>query len=496
MHSEPLQSDATDIGIRSPKFPKSVFFSAALIFLLFGLGPNSLLAFGSLLVLIAIVALVWRPGEVPILLYIFLYQWLETSIGIFYSNVHGITLGSETTSLGADRQLATVLCLIGLLVQSVGVRWVIGVWQNKDRKFVEIQLRRIPQRTWLGFYLAAMVLAQIAAFLAGLFPGLSQPLLSLVYLKWVAYVILTLSTFFRSDSSKSLWFVVFLLEIVLSLGDYFSSFKFVFIFTFLSIATVQTKFSVRMKFLLGAVAIVALVFGSVWSSIKSDYRNFVSLGQQAQIVKVDYLEQITKLAELISPMDWVDLLNGFDILARRIEYVEYFGEVIGTVPKNIPHSDGELWLDAVRRPFMPRLFFQDKAIIDESLLTNLYVTSAVAGMGDGTQISLGYIAESYIDFGKYGMMLPMLLWGMILGWTYRRLLQNVQSRGVLGFGMTSALFLLTSSSIGNSAAKLFGGFVVTVIVFWLFNRYVAGVAFPWIREQPLVERGMIVERYR
>jgi len=431
-------------------------------------------------VFLLIVTLFWRPGEPPILLYIFLFQWLESSVWIYYDTFRGLRVDDGSPS-GAGRQLATVLLLIGLAVQAIGVRWAAGEWSSQDRELAESQLNRVRQNTWLRLYLVATVVSVGAALLAKLFPLLSQPLLSVVYLRWAAYVVLTFATFFRADASKPRWLLVFLLELLFSLGDYFSSFKFVFLFTFVGLAAAQVKVSIRQKVGLVFVVILALLFGSIWSEIKGEYRNFVSGGERAQIVTVDFSRRIDKLVELTSSLDWYGVLDGFDLLLRRIEYVEYFGEVTRFVPVLLSHTGGERWLDAIIRPFMPRLIFSNKPIIDESDITSRFTGLAMAGFNEGTQISIGYIGETYIDFGRYAMMPVLFLWGLFLGLVYRWLLLGKYTRGVLGMGLVSPTLIMTSGSIGSGLAKLVGGLIVTILVMWLFSRLVVPRWLPWLR---------------
>jgi hypothetical protein len=244
---------------------------------------------------------------------------------------------------------------------------------------------------------------------------------------------------------------------------------------------VGVRFSARLKTVIGLVVVIAIAFGVIWTAIKSDYRAFLSGGQRAQVVTVSYPERMERLAGLVFDLDEAAVLDGFDRLLQRLEYVEYFSQVTVVVPDAIPHTRGERWLDAIMRPLMPRLLFPNKASIDESYLTNRFTGLAVAGMEEGTQISIGYMGETYIDFGAVVMMPVLWGWGLVLGFVYRRLLQGVYSRGVVGMGEVSAIFTLTCSSIGNGLAKLVGGFTVSLLVVWLFNRFVLPRALPWLR---------------
>lgn len=438
----------------------------ALFFVLFGARDNPLLAAASVATFAVLLTLFWRPGEPLVFLYIFMFQWLESSVGIFYANLYDAPLDEY-------RRIATLLLLVGLLLQALGARWAMGPIQPYYRHLAELQLLRIPQRTWFKLYLATLAMAAAARILATLMPPLSQPLLVLPFLKWAAFVIFTFATFYRRDNNKTLWVAVFVFELLFSLGDYFSSFKFVFLFTFLGIGLAQIRLSARMKAVLAVVVVIAILFAAIWSDIKGEYRYFVAGNQYAQVVTVEYGERIAKIGELISDMEWHDLVDGFDFLLQRVEYAEYFADVASLIPRSIPHSGGELWMDALTRPLMPRLFFPDKAIIDESELTARFTGRELAGFEEGTQISIGYMAEAYIDYGIWGMMPLLFVLGLVQGWVYRWFMHGQRTRGVMGIGLACAVFVTSCGSIGTSSAKLVGSFVVSLLVIWFFLRFVA-----------------------
>jgi hypothetical protein len=451
--------------VRRPRlFP--AIAGVALFFVIFGARENPFLALASLAAFAVLLTLFWRPGEPLVFLYVFIFQWLECSVGIFYASLFDAPLDEY-------RRLATLLLLAGLVLQALGVRWAMGPIRPYYRDLAETQILRVPQRTWFRLYLATLAIAAIARLLATMMPPLSQPLLVLPLLKWAAYVIFTFASFYRRDANRTLWAGVFVFEILFSLGDYFSSFKFVFLFTFLGIALVQIRLSAPMKAVLAVVAAVAILFAAIWSAIKGEYRYFVAGDQYAQVVTVDYTERAAKFAELISALDWHDLVDGVDLLLQRLEYAEYFADVASQIPRSIAHTGGELWMDALTRPLMPRLFFPDKAIIDESDLTARFTGREIAGFEEGTQISIGYMAEAYIDYGIWGMMPLLFVLGVVQGGAYRWLMQNRRTRGVMGIGLACAVFVMSFGSIGISSAKLVGSFVVSLLVIWFFLRFVA-----------------------
>ena len=108
------------------------------------------------------------------------------------------------------------------------------------------------------------------------------------------------------------------------------------------------------------------------------------------------------------------------------------------------------------------LFFPDKEVIDDLVRTNLY-TGGVAGISEGTSISLGYVAESYIDFGPIGMFPALFLIGLMFGRIYRGLLRWTASRGLLGMGFATGV-LTGAAALETSFTKAFGGIAVALLV--------------------------------
>jgi hypothetical protein len=65
---------------------------------------------------------------------------------------------------------------------------------------------------------------------------------------------------------------------------------------------------------------------------------------------------------------------------------------------------------------MPRAFFPDKGILpSESEKVRKYAGVWVAGSETNTSFAFGYVAESYVDFGWPLMLLPILIFGCLLG---------------------------------------------------------------------------------
>lgn len=209
---------------------------------MFGLGQNSPLAMLSTGVLLAGGALLWRPGEAPILLIVFVYQWLQASAQIFHANAKGVDV-TVLSYAGGQVAYATVLSLLALLAMAVGLRAGAGPWCAQVGQSCRAMALRYETRKWFRLYAMAWVGGMAALTLARFIPGLSQPLLAAAALKWSFFWILAYSTFVRSADHKKYLLIAFGLEFIMGIGGYFSDFKTVFIMTILALVAAGTRIS-------------------------------------------------------------------------------------------------------------------------------------------------------------------------------------------------------------------------------------------------------------
>jgi hypothetical protein len=135
----------------------------------------------------------------------------------------------------------------------------------------------------------------------------------------------------------------------------------------------------------------------------------------------------------------------------------------------------------------PRLLFPNKASIDDSARTEKYTGVQVSGTEQGTSISLGYVAESYIDFGVKGMFAPILLLGLFYGLIYRFFADHQRYR-VLGFAMATAILVFGAYTIETSNIKLLGGNLMALIVIGLFSKIAGGWFWQGLTRQDMPYR--------
>lgn len=443
---------------------------AVVLFVLSLASANPLLTIGSLVLLALLVRLLWRPGEPPALLFAMGYHWMQASILVLYADFDGQPL--DVLGYGARVETATWLTLAGVLAVALGMR--LGVGRNYGEvaraSVVRIASLLSVRRLFVAS-LAGIALSMVASRFAYVIPGLVQPILALTLLRWVVEFVFAY-TVLAQHRGFGLLALVFVVEVAIGFLGFFSDFKTVLIVMLLAALTSPGALrGVRLRTAI-LIGLVVLSLGILWTGVKAEYREFLNQGTGQQVVLVPVSERVDKLAELVGDMTPRRIGDSLGALVERVTYVYYFGQAMETVPRDLPHEHGLLWREAVAGALVPRLLNPSKRVIDDSERTSYYTGNRVAGAEEGTSISLGYVAESYIDFGPVGMMVPLFLWGLFAGRLYRVLVRSTPYP-LVGYACGTVVVALGASALEQSNLKMVSAFLIAFLVLFLAERFVA-----------------------
>lgn len=431
---------------------------------------NPVLTPVAIAVLSLVCVLLWRPGEPPALLFACAMQWLQAAAAIFYANFYRVSL---TQAFGGDElSRATWLSLIGVLALACGMR--LGLLRLRPSCGEELEKRTGEVNVVNAFaaHIFTFALALVAVALATRIPGLSQGLRYIGTVKWIFLFILA-SAVLQQRRGYFLLTISMLLEVSMGLIGFFASFKEVFFVLLMAVLTSSVSLKGRRLLLSITVALILVVLGSLWTTVKTDYREFLNQGLRSQEVLVPVDERVGKLQDLVSGIGWQQFVEGFEVLTLRLAYVQYFALTMVNVPSSVPYADGALWGGALKHIVTPRLFFPGKPTIDDSERTSFYTGLEVAGADKGTSIGIGYFGESYIDFGPIFMFVPIAVLGFLYGLLYRAFVLNARWK-LIGAGIATSILILGAYTIETSNVKIIGGNTTALLLltafYFLFGR--------------------------
>jgi len=423
------------------------------------LSANPLISTIALAVLILLPRLTWLNGHPPVILLCLIFQWLQASTKILQANILEQTLSFYNESQMAFNSV--LYSLLGVVVLALGTHLII-------RKTAHVNLfkaNNIPInlnkafRLFFIFFIASAGLS-LMVFVV---PGLTQILLSVTYLKWVVYSLLFLTILQRREKYPYL-FIIFFIELLYNSLGFYSNFKEVLLVTFILMGTFVKKVA-PIQFLLGLI-IVFVTFNmfTIWTGIKGDYRFFL-----LQDTEAGFTEKISKISTLYDNFDDYEAAveQGLD----RLSYTNMLMYCMETVPDEVPHEKGKLWASAVSHVLMPRILFPTKRVLNDSEKANAYTGRSWTGVEKGTSISIGYVSESYVDFGKFGMFIPIFILGLLVGLIYNFFLSANYPPIILFSIVIPAIYFTKFNLLENSNDKLLGAMIMNFIVFSIFMRY-------------------------
>lgn len=424
---------------------------------------NPALTAYSLVVLVLLFFNLWLPGQPPVLFIAFSTQWTQASMRIFQANLAGLPVDDFAQSQYGDTSNWTALT--ALLALSFVIRLVMRRTPFPVERF-HAYLDRVQLMRVFYLYLAALFLLPLLNPLkAG---GLAQIIYAIQSFKWVIYCLLVFKVF-RSNRGYLLFGGVFLFELLLGFTGFFSSFREVILFTLIAVLTF--RFNITNKVVVRALPLVAgfVAMLIVWQGVKSEYRLFLAGGRDSQAVTVSRQEALGQLWALVRDFSWSDFENSIDATLNRIQYTEMLQFAMEYVPQSIPHENGRLFSAAALHVFTPRILFPQKKALNDSEVTSRYTGRLWTGADKGVSISMGYVAEAYVDFGHYGLYVPLLLLGLMIGIIYWMLLRHSSPYILLDAGAVIAI-LMGFHLFEMMANKVIGGILMNVIVYFVIVR--------------------------
>ncbi len=329
--------------------------------------------------------------------------------GVWLSNFleKDINFRSEHTGI------ATVVSYIGLLVLFIPIIYFHNKIPNISLATFRAHAYRFSIERSFKIYVIAFFVANSLGGIAFLFAGLSQIIFSLVNIKWCFFLLFGFQAILKKMMIKQFVFFV-ILEFVLGFFSYFSDFKTVIFFSGFIALVFLTRVYLK-HVILGLLTILVLFYmGVMWTSIKGEYRSFLNQGSKSQTVNVEKNDALNKLIELSGNREEGSFQTSAADFFDRLQYTYHFAKTMDRVPSILPFESGANIGKILEFVFTLRILNPNKPKLEATVKATKYTGIMYAGARSGVSFSLGYFADCYIDFGYFGMMLPLLILSFIL----------------------------------------------------------------------------------
>jgi len=438
--------------------------------------PLLILAGGS--VVAVAVGLLWRKGEAPILLMAVGLQLSQVMCLPIYATLWGVPLQDVWPHVG-DVNLAIWFALAAMFCL------LVGMWCGHLRARPCASAMRLEAAAWspkaaLVFYLATLFLSAAFAVAGDIDPGLRQPALAASRIEWAGVFVLS---YVCISQRRGLQYVVLVasFELVRGVAGFFADFKDIFVVLIVAMAAASYKLSARNALACLVLAGIGLTVAAFWSATKTDYRKFISEGSGAQVVLAPVEDRLGYMMDRAFEIDADTMTWGFQRLAQRLSYVDLLSATMGNVPAQVPFQNGALVGAVVMHVLEPRILFPDKPPLPGD--TEIAVRYSGLGLDKGgnaanTSISLGYVAELYVDFGLVGTLVAMSMLGFIFGYSVKYLTASTALPAIVNSGLALVL-MMPVTSFELSLVKMIGAYVTIFAVVLMLRRFLFPYLLRW-----------------
>lgn len=409
-----------------------------------------------------------QPYKPSVFTIVLVFHFIQISAWIWMTNY----LGEDVNYKSPHSGLAVLLGYVGLTALLLPVIYfhnkIPPVSFNTLKKHAE---RLSIQKTFIAYVIAFFSMNALGAA-AFAFSGLTQIIFSLVKIKWFFFLLFGFQVVIKRKMFRE--FLIFIgLEFTMGFFSYFSDFKTVFFFLACLALTFLVKVSLKQLVYAVASLIILVIIGITWTSIKGEYRAYLNQGSQSQTVQVSQEEATSKLLELVGEEKKDS--SATESFFNRMQYTWHLAKSMDHVPAVVPYQEGDNWLESISFSLTPRYFNPNKPKYDASAKATKYTGIAYLRSQSGVSFSLGYFADSYVDFGYYGMFIPLILIGFVYGFTYLYFIKKSSNNFIFNYSVVGALYMEFNAMEMDStflAGRLFSSLLVFIVLRHFF--------FPWL----------------
>ena len=418
-----------------------------------------------------VLRLLGTPNMPAAVAYFLIWQWNQSFTRVLQGIIDGEALSRGV--YGPTVEEAYWYTLASTVTLAVAFRLVLGNLRGPTREFAESH-KHWQLRDLLMLYIGGVAFSMICGMAAKVVPALDQPFEAAAHFKILA-MSMVFATVMATGQGRNFMIAVFLIEVLSGFGGLFSDFKGAFIFLAVSAFMVRIRWTGTMAVATVALAGVMVVMALWWTAVKADYREFATESSDSQNIKVDLGSRVGYLGNKASgDIDWS---NASYALLLRLSYVDIFGSVIGVqavAPE--PRYFGQ-WQDAIDHIAKPRFLFPGKAALsDTEVFIRLARGNASEAFRSGTSISVGYVAENFVDMGFPGMLVGIFVIGVMTAGICRYFMTRQLPWMVREGTVLAIIYTIGHDGVEISLPKILGSMYMSLGVWAIMARW----GFPYI----------------
>ena len=422
--------------------------------------------------------LVGRPSMPAAVAYFLLWQWMQSFTRVLQGVIDGESLSASV--YGPWVEQAYWYTLASTITLAVAFRLVLGNVKLPPPALANAH-REWDLRGLMILYLGGVLFAALCGFVAKVIPGLDQPLEAAARAKVLAMAML-FATVLATGKGRNVLIAVFVVETLSGFGGLFSDFKGAFIYLAITAIAVRIRWTGTMAVVSVAMLALMVTMSLWWTAVKTDYREFATGSSDSQNIKTDFSSRVGYLgSKTTGGVDWDGASYA---LLLRLSYVDIFGSVIGVQLVSPEPGYFRQWQEAIEHATKPRFLFPGKpALSDTEVFIRLARGNASEAFRSGTSISVGFIAENFVDMGFPTMLAGVFAIGAMIAGVLRYFMTRPLPWMVREGTALAIIYTIGHDGVEISLPKILGATMMCFIVWAIMARWGFPIVFKWLGRQ-------------
>lgn len=433
-----------------------------------------------------ILRLIGSPYTPAAVAYYILWQWLQSFARVVQGMVDGETLAGGI--YGPTVEQAFWYSLASLLVIAIAFRVVLLGRRRPPSAAMLTAHRSWRLRDLFMLYLVSIVVSAACGFLSRAVPSLDQPFQAAGHVKVLALVMLFSAVLTGGGKGWQILLSVLVVEVLSGFSGLFSDFKSVFIYLAVTAIAARIRWNGTMAVATVALGTVLVGLALFWTAVKGEFRQYATGSSESQAVTTSLSSRFEYLGGKASNATGIDWETAAYALLTRLAYIDIFGSVIGVQEVSPEPVYMRQWRDGLEHVLKPRFLFPNKPpLLDTEVFVRLARGDVTESLRAGTSISVGYMAENYVDLGFPGMLVGVFALAAVVALVVRyfasRPVPWMMREGVV----LSILYQIGHDGVEISLPKLLGGILMTFAVWAIIVRWGFPIVLKWLG-RPVVDK--------
>ena len=410
--------------------------------------------------------------------YYLLCQWLQVFARAFLALVDGEPMAQGI--YGPWVVNAYWYMLASTVVLAFACKVALGGIQPPTEENWSAHLYWRPVDVFL-VYLGSNLITQVAGLTFG--GGLYQFFDAIARFKIMAAFLLFTSVMSVGRGWPFL-FAVLGVEILSGMTGLLGDFRGVFVYLGTAALAAQIRWTPKTTgyAFLATFALIALAL--FWTSVKVEYREMATGGADLQAFQTTVTDRAGYMLGRVADVADIDWGLAAKALLERLAYVDITGLVINVDLASAGQSTMRQWGDAVSHVFQPRFLFPDKQVLsDTEVFIRLTKSDLLENMRGGTSISVGYMAENYVDLGFPGMLGGVFAVGLMVALVVRFFFSFDVPWMVRQGTALAYVYSICASGLEVSLPKLLGTSVTFMVAYGLAMKFAFPMGQRWLEHR-------------